>query len=200
MPDPRRPRRLRKAAAPPSPAALGVVKVDADFTDEYPDGDPQCAEVHATLMRAGMAINAGVERAALASFGVPQSVLTSLAVIEGADTALTPSQVSERTLTSSATMTSTLDSLEYLGWARRVPNPADRRSVLLEITPEGQAVADRFLPGMRTLEKSVLSELTSAELAILLELLDKVLRGAAKTAEAEPIPLDGRRNRLPRTR
>ena len=46
----------------------------------------------------------------------------------------------------------------------------------------------------------MLAELTSAELAILLKLLDTVLHGAAKTAEAEPIPLDGRRNRGPRTR
>jgi len=194
--DPRRPRRLRQSRAISiSPAALGVVKVGPDFTQEYPDGDPAAAEAFATLIRTGDAINAEVERAMLASFDVPQNVLNSLAVIDGADTALTPSQIGERTLTSSATMTSTLDALEYHGWVRRVPNPDDRRSVLIEITDDGQAVADRFLPGIRSVENAVLAELTAAERATLLDLLAKVLRGAAQVAAAEPIPLDGRRRR-----
>ena len=201
MSDPRRPRRLRKpGATPPSPAALGVVKVGPGFAAEYPDGDPTAAEAFATLFRTGEAVNAEVERAMLASFGVPQNVLNSLAVIDGADTALTPSQIGERTLTSSATMTSTLDALEYHGWVRRMPNPDDRRSVLIEITDVGQAVADRFLPGIRTIEQTVLAELTVAERVTLLELLAKVLRGAAKAAAADPIPLEGRRNRPPRSR
>jgi DNA-binding MarR family transcriptional regulator len=171
------------------------VKVDAGFRHEYPDGDPLMAEVLATLIRAGSATNIEVERAMLATFDVPQSVLNSLAVIEGADRPLTPSEISERTLTSSGTMTGTLDALEHNGWARRIPNPDDRRSVLIEITDEGQAVADRFLPGIRRIERAVLSELTSAELATLLKLLAKVLRGVAAVAANDPIPLEGRRNR-----
>ena len=201
MPDPRRPRRLRKAGVnPPSPAALGVVKVDADFTKEYPGGDPTATEPFATLIRAGQALSAEVDRAMLATFGVAQSVLNSLAVIDGAATALTPSEVGERTFTSSGTMTGTLDALEYEGWVRRVPNPGDRRSVLIEITDEGKAVADRFLPGIRALEKAVLAELTATERATLLKLLAKVLGSAAAVAAADPIPLEGRRNRPKRLR
>ena len=201
MSDTRRPRRQRKAAAsPPSSAALGVVKVDADFKQEYPDGDPSAAEAFATLIRAGEAVNAEVERAMLASFGVPQNVLNSLAVIDGAESALTPSVISERTLTSSGTMTGTLDALEYNGWVRRVPNPDDRRSVLIDITDEGRAVADQFLPGIRTIEQSVLVELTDTERTDLIKLLAKVLRGAAVVAGADPIPLEGRRNRPQRPR
>jgi DNA-binding MarR family transcriptional regulator len=199
--DPRRPRRLRKPSArPPSAAALGVVKVGPDFAAEYPDGDPVAAEATATLVRAGAAISAEIERAMLASFGVPEPVLNSLAVIEGADTLLTPSQIGERTYTSSATMTATLDILEVEGWARRIPNPDDRRSVLIEITDEGQAVADRFLPGIRRLEQNVLAELVDAERATLLDLLGKVMRGIAVVAAAEPVPLEGSRNRPVRAR
>ncbi len=193
-------RRGRKSAVPVSPAALGVVKVDADFSQEYPDGNSLMAEVLATLIRAGSAMNIEVERAMLATFDVPQSVLNSLAVIEGAERTLTPSEISERTLTSSGTMTGTLDALEYNGWIRRIPNPDDRRSVLIEITDDGQAVADQFLPGIRRVERALLAELTSAELATLLKLLAKVLRGAAAVAANEPIPLEGRRNRPKRPR
>src|ERR1700712_3568154 len=94
-------RRGRAGAVPVSPARLGVVKVGAGFAGEYPDGDASAAEVFATLIRAGHAVNIEVERAMLRSFGVPQSVLNSLAVIEGADRTLTPSEIGERTLTSS---------------------------------------------------------------------------------------------------
>ena len=196
MPDARRPRRPGRAGAiPASPAALGVVKVGADFADEYPDGDPLAAEAMATLVRTAQAINVELDRVMLASYGAAQPVLNCLAVIEGADSLLTPSEISERTLSSSATMTNTLDALERLGWARRIPNPEDRRSVLVEITEAGQKVADGFLPGIRTVEKAVLSELSRAELATLLRLLGKVLKGAAAAAADEPIPLEGRRIR-----
>ena len=201
MSDARRPRRPGRAGAVPlSPAALGVVKVSKEFTDEYPDGDPLAAETLATLVRAGQAITAEIGRAMLATYGVPQPVMTCLAVIEGAHTQLTPSEISERMLHSSATVTNTLDALERLGWASRIPNPEDRRSVLVEITDEGQAVADRFLPGIRALEKVLLVELTSAERATMLRLLAKVLKGTAAVAATEPIPLEGRRIRPERRR
>ena len=50
-------------------------------------------------------------------------------------------------------MTATLDLLERRGWIRRVPNPDDRRSVLIEITPDGRAITDQLLPGIRALER-----------------------------------------------
>ena len=171
------------------------MKVGDDFADEYPDGDPLAAEVLATLVRTGHAIDAEIDRTMLASHGYPQTILNCLAVIEGAESPLMPSQIGERTLTSSATMTNTLDTLENLGWARRVANPDDRRSVLVEITAEGQAITDRFLPGIRTLELAALGELTNAERGTLLKLLGKVLKGIATVAAAEPIALEGRRNR-----
>jgi DNA-binding MarR family transcriptional regulator len=199
--EPRRSGRPRKAkASSPSPAALGVVKVGPDFQAEFPDGNPAAAELYATLLRAGEAINAEVNRTMIASFGVPFALLNSLAVIEGADQLFTPSEISNRTYTSSATTTATIDALERQGWVRRVPNPEDRRSTLIEITSEGQAVADRLLPGIRKLELATLSGLTSAERATMLKLLAKLLRQAAVVAAEPPIELNGRRNRPSRSR
>jgi len=179
----------------PSPAALGVVKVGPDFLDEFPDGDPAAAEVFATLLRCGQIVSTEIERTMLASSGAPQNLFNSLAVIEGAPDPLTPKEISERTYLSSATMTATLNALEHNGWVRRMPNHRDRRSVLVEITAKGQAVADQLLPGIRRVEQAVLAELTHAERVTLLKLLAKVLKGAATVAATEPITLDGRRNR-----
>ena len=196
MSESRRPGRPRRASqSSPSPAAQGVVRVSVDFADEYPGGDPLAAEIYASLIRTGAALHQEIDRAMVATFDVPQSVLNSLAVIDGAGEPLTPSQIGERTLTSSATMTGTLDVLEHRGWVRRLPNPEDRRSLLIEITDEGKSVADRMLPGIRKIERAVLAELSAKEQSSVLKQLSKVLHGAAAVAAADPIRLEGERRR-----
>jgi DNA-binding MarR family transcriptional regulator len=92
-------------------------------------------------------------------------------------------------------MTATLDTLERLGWAHRLPNPEDRRSALVEITDEGRSVANRFLPGVRALEQALLGGLSDADRKALMRILAKVLAGAAAVAADPPITLDGRRRR-----
>ncbi|HEY5155027.1 MAG TPA: MarR family transcriptional regulator [Acidimicrobiales bacterium] len=174
------------------------MKVDADFTSEYPDGDPTSTEAYATLCRVGDVLLADLEQRIDATFGVKQVVATALAVIDGAGQALTPSEIGERVLLPSASITSTLDLLERRGWVRRVPNPDDRRSLLIEITPEGRTTADQLLPGIRTLERDVLSVLTMRERTQLLAMLAKVLARSAEI-DRQPIePLSGRRIRPPR--
>ena len=174
------------------------MRAGASFVDEYPEGDPAAAEALSTLIRAGQALYDEIDRAMQASLGVPESALNTLAVIEGAERPLTPGEISERTFRSSATMTSILDLLERRGWIRRVPNPEDRRSVLVEITDGGYAVADQFLPGVRKIERAVMADLSAEELDTLMHLLAKVLEGTARVCAAEPIPLEGRRNRAAR--
>ena len=179
----------------PSPASLGVVRVGADFASEFPDGDPHSTEATATLVRAGTSVLIELDRTILAAFDVAHPVVTALAVIEGADGPLTPSEISDRVLVASATMTATLDVLESRGWVERLPNPADRRSVLVAITDEGRATADRFLPGIRAVERALMAGLTPKEREQLLGLLAKVLARAAEVADEPVIPLEGRRNR-----
>lgn len=176
-------------------AAPGVVRVAEDFADEYPDGDPILAEIYATLFRTGQVLVLELERAVDASFGVPVALLDTLAIIDGSPELLTPGQIAERRNTSTATMTATLDALERLGWVQRLPNPADRRSALIAITDEGISVADRYLPGVRALEQSVLGGLSDADRKALMRLLGKVLAGCLTVASEAPVILEGRRNR-----
>ena len=96
-------------------------------------------------------------------------------------------------------MTATLDLLEHRGWIRCTANPGDRRSTLIEITPDGRAATDQLLPGIRTLEKSILSALTDGERAHLLDLLAKILARAAEVAAGQPEPLNGQRIRPARS-
>lgn len=189
------PRRGRNSRSRPSPASLGPVAVDDDFEDEYPGADRTCTEAYASLCRTGEALLGELDRRVRLTFGIPQAAATALAVIDGAEVPLTPSQVSDRVLIASATMTATLDLLERHGWIRRVANPDDRRSTLIEITTDGRAAADQLLPGIRTLEKSILSALTPGERDHLLNLLAKILARTAQVAAGQPEPLTGQRIR-----
>jgi DNA-binding MarR family transcriptional regulator len=193
-------RRSGRAAQRPSPTALGVVRVDPDFEDEYPDGDASSTEAHASLVRVGSVLLSQLDRAVRASFDVPQAAATTLAVVDGAAEPLTPSQIAERVVIASATMTSTLDLLERRGWIRRVANPDDRRSVFVEITDDGRLVADQLLGGIRKIEARLLGGLTKPERVQLLDMLGNVLARAGEVAAEPPIPLDGRRVRPARLR
>ena len=179
----------------PSPAALGVVHVDPDFADEFPDGDATSTQAHASLVRAGTALLAELDRCVSESFDMPQAAATALAVIDGAGTPLTPTQIGDRVLVPSATMTSTLDLLEGRGWVERRPNPDDRRSLLIQITPTGSEAANQILAGIRKVELATLRGLTLAEREQLLDLLAKVMERAATVAAEAPTVLQGRRNR-----
>ena len=188
-------RRGRNSRGRPSPASRGLVRVDADFEEEYPGADRTCTEAYASLCRTGEALLGELDRRVRLTSGMPQAAATALAVIDGADAPLTPSQVSDRVLIASATMTATLDLLEDRGWIRRVANPGDRCSTLIEITDDGRAAADQLLPGIRALERSILSALTAGERAQLLDLLAKILARAADVAAGQPEPLHGQRIR-----
>ena len=78
-----RPRRRGRHQHPAGRASLGVVKVDPDFGQEYPDGDAASTETHATLIRAGQALLSELERRVTRTFGVPQAAATALAVLDG---------------------------------------------------------------------------------------------------------------------
>jgi DNA-binding MarR family transcriptional regulator len=165
------------------------------FAEEFPDGDARSTEAYATLARTGAALLHELERCVQAWFDIPQTAATVLAVVEGADGPLTPTQISERVLAPAASMTATLDLLERRGWIERRPNPDDRRSLLIAITPQGQDITNRLLPGIRVLERETLAVLTTRERDQLMRMLTKILQRADEISTNEPTPPGGRRIR-----
>ena len=76
---------------------------------------------------------------------------------------------------STGAMTSRLDRLEREGHVRRLPDPDDRRSILVELTPEGRAAWDRAAGVQARREAFFASTLTKKEQAQLNGLLRKLL-------------------------
>jgi len=65
--------------------------------------------------------------------------------------------------TKQSTLTSILDRLERDGLLRRLPNPADRRSFLLRLTPKGRSLAARLQRELVALEREIARRVTGRE-------------------------------------
>ena len=83
-----------------------------------------------------------------------------------------PAQVAAQIGTDTAGMTRLLDRLERKGLVRRQPHPADRRSVVIEVTAEGRA----HLPGLPPIFGKVTRQLFDGFTATELEALTAMLR------------------------
>ncbi len=85
---------------------------------------------------------------------------------------------------STGTMTNRLDKLERSGFISRLPDPHDRRGVLLEITAAGRAKLDDSVNSGAKRERQLLARLTESERKQLSRLLQKLT--ASLDAEARP--------------
>jgi DNA-binding MarR family transcriptional regulator len=94
-----------------------------------------------------------------------------------------PSELSERLIVTRATVTGLLDSLEQRGFVRRSANPADRRSLLVEITPAGLDVLRELRTIVHRNEKAWLGGLSESELRGYIALLHRVQESLAAASE-----------------
>lgn len=103
----------------------------------------------------------------------PTDLATMEHIIENGP--LTPTDLAARLGITTAAMTTSIDRLAALGHATRVPNPADRRGVLVVPTPESTRRAmDSILPMVSGIDR-VLDEFTEEERAVIVDYLKRVI-------------------------
>jgi MarR family len=100
-------------------------------------------------------------------------------------------------LTSGA-ITHRIDRLEMLGLVQRVPDPDDRRSILVGLTKKGLAVIDRAIDGHLANESAILSQLTRNEQRLLADLLRKLVLALAGETRTPTRPGEAETVRNPR--
>ncbi|HEY3437154.1 MAG TPA: MarR family transcriptional regulator [Actinotalea sp.] len=88
---------------------------------------------------------------------------------------LSPGALVTQTLVTSGTMTNRIDRLELRGLVERGPAPADRRGVLVRLTPQGRAVVDAALEDLLRVERGLLGELSTDDRRTLADLLRVVV-------------------------
>ncbi len=90
---------------------------------------------------------------------------------------LSPSTLLQETLVTSGTMTNRIDRLVTAGWVERLPDPADRRGVLVRLTETGRATVDSALADLLVKERDILAGLTPAGRRKLAALLRELSTG-----------------------
>lgn len=176
-------------AAHLSAAPEPLTRVGNDFEDEYPGASALATECYANLCQAGELLFELHNRQTREDYQLSPSAREILAIIDGAGKALEPSVIAERLLVTTGSMTSLLDTLEKRGLIRRLPHPADRRKLLVDITPAAQAIVDEFLPSFHARERELISAaLTPNQQRQLLRLLAKIQHAATRANPAPPAP------------
>ena len=152
--NPKSPTRAGDGRGRPPRAPAPLVRVGDDFEVEYPDASALATECYANFWRTADMLMELHNRQTRDEYGLSPSARQVLAVVEGAGQPLEPSVIAERLLTTTGTMTSLLDTLAKHGLIQRLPHPDDRRKLLVQITPQAQAIIDALLPSLHADRKS----------------------------------------------
>jgi DNA-binding MarR family transcriptional regulator len=106
-------------------------------------------------------------------FGLSESDIEALEVL--IDTgAATAGRLSELMGLSTGAVTRVIDRLEQSGYVRRVPDPADRRRVIVEVVPDKVAAVQATLSRIGQAGATEISNYTEAQLALIEDFLTKM--------------------------
>jgi DNA-binding MarR family transcriptional regulator len=93
----------------------------------------------------------------------------------GAPYELSPGRLLRETLVTSGTMTNRVDRLTARGLVERLPDPRDRRGVLVRLTSEGRAAVDNAFEALLEAERTFLADLPDRDRTRLAGLLRTLL-------------------------
>ena len=110
-------------------------------------------------------------------------VLSSLQ-LTGPPHCSTPGRLAKRADLSSGAMTNRLDGLERAGFIRRLPDPDDRRGIVVELTDEGRKAWEAALAAQAAKESLVASALDEREKQQLNHLLRRLTLAFADREQA----------------
>jgi DNA-binding MarR family transcriptional regulator len=121
------------------------IRVASDFERRYPEASGRATECAMNLVFTADLMFGEISRLLRPFDLTPASGLVLSNLAESREP-LAPREIADRLIVSRATVTGLIDSLERRQYVRRLPHPADRRMLLVEITENGRRVADEFRP------------------------------------------------------
>ena len=141
-----------------------------------PSIDTGPLEVTGRLSRIGPLLGRRQE-AVFSRFGVNRGEVGALSALRvtGPPHRLSPTRLGRGLMLSSAGVTSRIDRLERRGLVRRLPDPDDRRGVIVELTDEGARLVDEAVAAVAESDRQLLARLDADEIAQLQALLKKLL-------------------------
>ena len=153
-------------ATPRPPDAVDAIL--AQWKRERPDLDASPMGPIGRIKRCAVLLERRLDET-FADFGLSRWEFDMLATLRrsGAPYCLAPTTLFSTLMVTSGTMTHRMAKLEAQGWIERLPNPADARSSLVQLTPQGLELIDRAVEAHVANEHSILSDLKAADIAAL---------------------------------
>jgi DNA-binding MarR family transcriptional regulator len=153
-----------------------VARVRAEWAREWPDLDTRPIDVVARVGRLARFLDEGMDQL-FETRGIRREGWDVLASLRraGPPYRASPTELYTRLMRTSGAMTNRLRKLEESGLIVRVPDPADARGLLVELTADGHRLVDELAPLHLANERSLLTALTSKEQRELAGLLAKLL-------------------------
>ena len=156
----------------------------------YPEIDPAAVEAFLVLLRTGSDVLASLERF-LSSHKLSQGSWTVLMVLNRDPAVpLMPSELASKCGVTRATMTGLLDGLERKRMVRREPEPSDRRTLRVRLTPGGIGALDGMTHDYYRRVALLMRDLNDDDKRQLSDMLFRVLAnvGTIAAADAPPTP------------
>ncbi|MDN5586399.1 MAG: MarR family transcriptional regulator [Brevibacterium sp.] len=155
-----------------------VDRIVAAWRHERPDLDVSPMEVLSRVSRLARQLDLA-RKSSFSEYGIEGWAFDVLSALRrsGEPYQLSPSTLLQETLVTSGTMTNRIDRLVTAGWVERLPDPGDRRGVLVRLTADGRATVDSALADLLVKEREILGDLTPAGRRKLASLLRQLSTG-----------------------
>jgi DNA-binding MarR family transcriptional regulator len=143
---------------------------------ERPDLDVAPMEVLSRVTRLARHLDRARSHA-FATHGLESWEFDVLAALRraGSPYQLSPGRLLKETLVTSGTMTNRVDRLAARSLVERLPDPADRRGVLVQLTTAGRDAVDAALADLLAHERALLAAVTDKDQAKLARLLRELV-------------------------
>lgn len=146
------------------------------WRQESPQFDVSALSVTGRIMRIARLLEKHRE-AVLAEYGLSVWSFDVLATLkrQGKPYQLKPTDLYDLLMLSSGAMTNRIDRLEQDGTVMRLRDSSDRRSVIVQLTPQGIQLIDTVMPTLFEREQALLTQFKVAEVQSFITLLRKFL-------------------------
>lgn len=167
----------------------------AQWAAERPDLDISPMGVIGRISRLSRVLESNIDQV-FASYNLSRGGFDVLAALRrsGSPFRLSPTELYNSLLISSGAMTNRVDRLEERKLVVRVPDPSDRRGVLVALTPKGKRLVDTVIATHLENETRLLKHLNSLERQDLAQLLKKLLVNLEGSPD-QPVKDEARRAR-----
>jgi len=162
---------------------MNKIEMPVDFYEQTPDGNAVATEAVMNTIRTADMLFDHIGRL-LRPLNVSAAGGLLLGILRDRG-AMSPSELGERLIVTRATVTGLVDSLERHGFVRRSANPADRRSLIDEITPSGLEVVQELRTIVHRHEKELMSVFSDSDLRAYIADLHRIQERLTSAAEGE---------------